>query len=118
MKKVAGGHPQMWCRIRFTHRLCSGYRSDTPSTLRQSGVDVTEDFGKVELLCSCSCHNRSRTMFTEIDGVTLEEADIRRFHNALDSTLDLVGTSIRVGSGREEEDVWTEQVKEEMKNVE
>lgn len=118
MKKTAGKHPQIWCRIHFTHRLCSGYRSENSSTLRRFGVNITEDFGKIELLCSCSCHDRARTAVGGIDGVTMEESDFLRFHNALDTTLELVGTSIRVESEREEEDAWTEQMKEEMKNVE
>ena len=56
MKHNAGRHPQMYCNFRFTHWMCTGYRYDNSATLSKIGIDFPESVGKIEILCSCSCH--------------------------------------------------------------
>ena len=63
MKKIAGRHPQSWCEKRFTHVLCSGFRYDNAVTLNKIGIDFPESEGRIEILCSCSCH-REGNQFT------------------------------------------------------
>ena len=58
MKHEPGIHAQSWCQGRYTHRLCNGYRFDTQRTLSGISVDVSSIEGKIEILCSCSCHDR------------------------------------------------------------
>ena len=95
MKKDAGRHPQGWCQIPFLHCLCSGYRFDTSLTLRKMGIEIPKELGKLELLCSCSCHNRVRNALDawsqiRIGDKTMKEIDIVRFYKAFDTTLDVI----------------------------
>jgi len=84
-KHDPGIHAQSWCEGRFTHSLCSGYRFDTNRSLRYLGLDLPPFEGKVEILCSCSCHERTR-MISE---------DPEKFAAALGSTVSIFGASAR-----------------------
>jgi len=48
----------------------------------------------------------------------MKEIDIVRFYKAFDTTLDVIGTTIRVGTGRADADKWEEQVRQSMKEIE
>ena len=56
MKHEAGNHSQMYCKSRFTHSLCTGYRTENSTTLSQVGIDFPKSEGRIEILCSCTCH--------------------------------------------------------------
>jgi hypothetical protein len=57
MAHEAGYHPQIYCKSRFTHRLCTGYRSENANTLNSAfGIQFPESNGIIEIFCSCSCH--------------------------------------------------------------
>ena len=85
MKQQLGIHSQSWCQGRFTHRLCNGYRFDTQRTLRDIGVDVSSIEGKIEILCSCSCHDR----------VMMANGDPQKFGVAFRTTVSIFGTAAR-----------------------
>ena len=72
MAHNAGRHSQTWCRTRFTHGLCSGYRFDNSTTLASAGIAFPAHQGQIEILCSCSCHS---------PGVLIAE-DLRRYVNS------------------------------------
>lgn len=82
MKHIAGNHAQSHCRIRFTHFLCNGYRYDNAATLSQMGIDVLSIEGKVEILCSCSCHDHGQ--------MAIEQP--QKFKDAFETTLEIFGT--------------------------
>ena len=65
MAHVAGTHAQFICKTRFTHFLCTGYRFESVSTLRRIGLDPPLFEGKVEIFCSCSCHNHVQMLLEE-----------------------------------------------------
>jgi len=95
-----GTHPQMWCRFGgLFHILCNGYRFDNADTLKQVGIDAPKSIGKIELLCSCSCHDRA----------SMDIKDIKKSQPAHLTTIDIFGTTIRVSSYREIEDMLHEE---------
>ena len=83
MKHDPGIHGQSWCQGRFTHSLCSGYRFDNVLTLNQIGIDVPSLQGKIEILCSCTCHNQGK----------MAAEDPHKFDAAFRTTISIFGTS-------------------------
>ncbi len=87
MKKVAGRHPQSWCKNRFTHGLCTGFRFDNAFTLKQICIDFPESEGKIEILCSCTCHDRADMQMADLMSNKIDKAFFK--------TLDIFGTTVR-----------------------
>ena len=84
MKHEAGAHSQMYCNFRFTHSLCTGYRTENWVTLRRIGVDFPKSEGSIEILCSCTCHGGATNINMAVDDTfryTTAQMYTRRFFN-------------------------------------
>ena len=102
MKHEAGNHSQIYCSTLRTHFLCSGYRSDNEYSLRSKlGLDTQFIEGTIEILCSCTCHDRGK----------LAAQDRQRYEKAYFTTLDIFGTvERRSDAGLKEKDTPPENI--------
>lgn len=105
MAEIVGEHSQIWCRSRFTHRLCNGYVFESAATLKgRQGLAIEVDLSalpsRIELLCSCSHHDRN----------DLWRSDPARFVVSARQTAHVFGTTVRAGERAREDSVIEEKI--------